>query len=394
MKKKIAIIGAGISGLIFANLLKQNSKYDFIIYEKNSSLNLNEGYGVQLSVNSVSILNKIGFKNLKIENKFNPKKIDFYSLKNNNKICDLDLAQFNSNNIHYTTLKRFLLIEFLKEKLFTNSIQFNKKVKKIDYSNSKVKITVENNDADTFDYLVIADGIFSLTKSILFNKNIKPKYFGSLAIRALIKKEDLKFLDENNISLFLGPDIHLATYAVSVKNEMNLIAIIRKNLDKKILNDKSFFNGKNNIKKIINESSIQTNNDLKNLFNNVKDLKCFPTFTSDKIRQSDQKNIFFLGDALYASLPTFAQGTSQSIESAYELFNTLNEDNENSFNKYYIKRTKRLKMINRRSKLNYFIFHLSNPIFVLIRNIVLKIVVNNKSFLNKYLGQIYFKNNS
>ena len=209
-----------------------------------------------------------------------------------------------------------------------------------------------------------------------------------------IKKEDLKFLDENNISLFLGPGIHLATYAVSVKNEMNLIAIIRKNLDKKILNDKIFFNGKDNIKKIINESSIQTNNDLKNLFNNVKDLKCFPTFTSDKIRQSDQKNIFFLGDALYASLPTFAQGTSQSIESAYELFNTLNEDNENSFNKYYIKRTRRLKMINRRSKLNYFIFHLSNPIFVLIRNIVLKIVVNNKSFLNKYLGQIYFKNNS
>ena len=81
MKKRIAIIGAGISGLIFANLLKQNSKYDFIIYEKNSSINLKEGYGVQLSVNSISILNKIGFKNLKIENKFNPKKIDFYSLK-------------------------------------------------------------------------------------------------------------------------------------------------------------------------------------------------------------------------------------------------------------------------------------------------------------------------
>ena len=68
MKKKVAIIGAGISGLIFANLLKQDSKYDFTIYEKNSSLKLNEGYGVQLSVNSVFILNKIGFKNFKIGN--------------------------------------------------------------------------------------------------------------------------------------------------------------------------------------------------------------------------------------------------------------------------------------------------------------------------------------
>ena len=128
MKKKIAIIGAGISGLIFANLLMKNSKYDFTIYEKNSSLSLGEGYGVQLSVNSASILNEISFKNFKNDNKFNPKKIDFYSLKNNNKICDLDIAQFNSEDVQYTTLKRSSLIEFLKEKLLSESIQFDKKI--------------------------------------------------------------------------------------------------------------------------------------------------------------------------------------------------------------------------------------------------------------------------
>ena len=72
MKKKVAIIGAGISGLTFANFLKQNSQYDFTIYEKSSSLDLNEGYGVQLSVNGVSVLNRINFMNLKMDNKFNP----------------------------------------------------------------------------------------------------------------------------------------------------------------------------------------------------------------------------------------------------------------------------------------------------------------------------------
>ena len=77
----------------------------------------------------------------------------------------------------------------------------------------------------------------------------------------------------------------------------------------------------------------------------------------------------------------------------YELFKILDEGNSDNFNKYYSNRIVRTKMINRRSKLNYFIFHISNPILVLIRNIVLKIVVNNKKFLNKYLGQIYLKNN-
>ena len=240
MKKKIAIIGAGISGLIFANLIKQNSKYDFTIYEKNSSLNLREGYGVQLSINSTSILNEIGFKNYKSDNKFNPKKIDFYSLKNNNKICDLDIAQFNSEDVCYTTLKRSSLIEFLKEKLLSDSIQFNKKIKKINHFNSKIEITLNDNSLEIFDYLVISDGVFSLTKSILFNKDIKPKYFGSLAIRGITKKENLKFLNKNNITIFLGPNIHLVAYPVSIENQFNLIVITRNKLDQNNLNNHFF----------------------------------------------------------------------------------------------------------------------------------------------------------
>ena len=59
--KKIVIIGAGISGLYIANLLKQNLNYEVIVYEKNSSINSEKGYGIQLSVNSIKLLNKVGF---------------------------------------------------------------------------------------------------------------------------------------------------------------------------------------------------------------------------------------------------------------------------------------------------------------------------------------------
>ena len=38
--KKIAIIGAGISGLFIANLFKKNSDYQVVIYEKSNSINL------------------------------------------------------------------------------------------------------------------------------------------------------------------------------------------------------------------------------------------------------------------------------------------------------------------------------------------------------------------
>ena len=111
MKKKIGIIGSGIAGLTLANLLQNNSNFEFVIYEKEAQLNLEEGFGLQLSVNSVSILNKIGFKKVDKNEKYSPSRLDFYS--NKKKICDLDLTKFNTQTEKYTTLKRSVLIKSL-----------------------------------------------------------------------------------------------------------------------------------------------------------------------------------------------------------------------------------------------------------------------------------------
>ena len=87
MKKKLAIIGAGIAGLTLANLIKKNSDHEFMLYEKQESLSLEEGYGIQLSTNSVKILNTIGFKNINNDKIFHPAGVDFYNIKNE-KICN------------------------------------------------------------------------------------------------------------------------------------------------------------------------------------------------------------------------------------------------------------------------------------------------------------------
>ena len=62
MNKKIAIIGAGIAGLTLANLIKKYSDHEFMVYEREESLSLDEGYGIQLAVNSIKILNQINVK--------------------------------------------------------------------------------------------------------------------------------------------------------------------------------------------------------------------------------------------------------------------------------------------------------------------------------------------
>ena len=67
MKKKIAIIGAGIAGLTLANLLKKHTDHEFMVYEREESLSLEEGYGIQLATNSIKILNQINFDKINNE---------------------------------------------------------------------------------------------------------------------------------------------------------------------------------------------------------------------------------------------------------------------------------------------------------------------------------------
>ncbi len=66
-----------------------------------------------------------------------------------------------------------------------------------------------------------------------------------------------------------------------------------------------------------------------NLKNKIENIKSFPIFISDKFIKPEKKNIFFVGDALYAFPPSFAQGASQSIETSHEVYEEISN---NKFN--------------------------------------------------------------
>ncbi len=378
--KKVAIIGAGISGLFIANLFKRNKKYQVNIFEKNTLINLKEGYGIQLSVNSIKLLNKIQFDKLENSEKFNPDKINFYSAKDSNKICELNISEFNTENCKYTTLKRSSLINFLKKDL-EKEIKFDHIISKIEQQDQIVKISFENNEIYEFDYLIISDGVFSKCKNLLSKNQIEPKFNDTLAIRGIIPSSS-NMADKKNISLFLGSNFHYVIYPVSPNGDLNFIAIMKFKLSRDEQKDFSLFKDDNFIRKIL-EKVPHLN---KEFFDSVNDLKIYPVFVSHDFFEVNNNNIHLIGDAFFAFLPSFAQGASQSIEGAYELFENIENNTESNF---FRNRVDKIKMVNNRSKLNQFAFHLSNPLTTLLRNIFLKRLVKNKKFLEGYLGKIY-----
>ena len=165
-------------------------------------------------------------------------------------------------------------------------------------------------------------------------------------------------------------------------SELNFITILKKKLTKDELDNHSLFDDSNFLSSIIKELSTQIQ---PNILNNIKNIKTFPIYVSNKIYDQKNKKIFTIGDAFFAFPPSFAQGASQSIEAAYDLYNMFENDGDKFFNKI----SKRVKKINRRSKFNNFAFHLSSSWMTFIRNFLMIYLVKNKKFLNTYLGKIY-----
>ena len=377
MKKKIAIIGAGIAGLTLANFIKKYSDHEFMVYEKEESLSLDQGYGIQLATNSIKILNQINFNKIGNENIFHPNNLDFYNIQNE-KICDLNLSKFNNSETKYTTLKRSTLIEFLKEDIYTQHLRFGKKIKEVLEIKEKILIKFDDNSNDLVDFVIVADGIFSNSKSFFEKKKNEPKYKKALAVRVILKSKSELKIDEQNISLMMGDNSHIVIYPINKKKELNVVCIIR---SKKYDPD--------NIKSLIKNTVLKQNPNLKIIFNN--EIKSWPLYFTPKILPSTNKKVFYIGDAFNGFLPTLAQGAGQSIEGANEIFNLLKDGKLGNDNNYFEERSKRAKIIKRRSNFNFFAFHFSSSIMQKIRNIFLKFLVKRKAFIDAYFNPVYKK---
>ena len=374
--KKVAIIGGGISGLYLANILNNEKKFDYKIFEKKDNFNIFEGYGIQLSVNSIKLLNKFGFKKLSASEVNYPSKVNFIQSKNSKKICDIDLTQFNENLNRYTTLKRSTLLKFLSQNIPNKNIKFGSVIQDI-VNGEKIEVTLADNYKEYFDYLIFADGVFSKTRSTIFNDIPPPKFNDSIALRGKINGGAF----DKDISIYMGSNCHYVIYPLNQNNEYNFVAIIKRKLNDKDLRENDLFNSPD----FLNSLRLELNKISSINLENLNSIKAFPVYVSSGFTNISKKNIFLSGDALFTFPPSFAQGASQSIETSQDIFDGI----LNNSNDLYKKRIKKISSINLKSKLNNFSFHLSNPISIFFRNITLKYLSKNKKFLDNYLGKIY-----
>ena len=243
-------------------------------------------------------------------------------------------------------MKRSKLLQFLKKNLDDDLIKYNCSIDQIDYDKDSIRL-IFNKNKISCDYLIISDGVFSKGKSLIATNKSKPIYNDTIAIRGSISRKTLQNINEENISLFLGSDFHYVVYPINNYKNLNFIGILKHKLNSNEQKNYNLFTESSFIKNIKFKLSQKVS---QSVLETIQNIKLFPIFVSKNL-YNPPKNIFLVGDAFFAFSPSFAQGASQSIEGANELYECLINNNN-----FYNIRLKRVKMINNRSNFNQFAF--------------------------------------
>ncbi|WP_157429300.1 FAD-dependent oxidoreductase [Aequorivita sublithincola] len=327
----ILIIGAGVAGLTCANLLKrQGSKFQIV--EKESLGNFNgSGYMLGLLPLGGRVLTELDLDKEYFEQSI--EMTDYEIHKENgtlNKAYSLNFI--NKDYGSYRGIGRKELISILTKSIGNEHIQFDTTITEIQQKENLVIVIFSDGKKDSFDLVIVADGIHSETRKLLWNDN-EYKYYDTDwgGWVAWLENKNLNAYKEywgaasflglypvkNKIGVFLGGPNEL------IKKE-GMSGFVQK-IKKEILPEF----------KIVH-NSLDTLESTENPF--------YWEFHDCRTKDWQKGNVILLGDSACGFLPTAGVGASMAMDSASALVDELSRTDKEHIGyglKLYIKRQKK-----------------------------------------------------
>jgi salicylate hydroxylase len=345
----IAIIGAGISGLALACILKK-AQIPVVVFEKSKEIS-DYGAGISLSPNGIRILKRLDIFNEVVSVSANPNQASFFS--NNKKI--------NTFKVDVVTTSRQVLYKSLykKYKSLNGDILFDHELSDVDFDN--LELHFNNNQVYKIAHIAACDGIKSLCRKKTEQES-EPIYSGYSVWRAVVEKK------QNETKTFLGPNHHIVTYPIS-NSKISFVAAIKTN--RKYRESWRTEGTYAQLKEDLYLSNI----DSYSFINEDTSLFKWGVYIRPMIKNLKYKNLTLLGDAAHPIVPFIGQGGCLALEDAYVFGNLLikyDSDFCKAQNIYELIRKKRIKTVMNLSLRQGSLNHISNPVIVFFRNLVMK----------------------
>lgn len=344
--KKIAVVGAGISGLSMANYLEKY-KIDYHIYERRKKEDL-AGHGFLIPQEGMEYLYQIIDPDLLLKHGNFLKKYIQYS--HTGKI----LAEKELN--HVFAISRNSLIDLLAQNISPEKITYEHTIIPDDQQNGKLKLS-DGTDIDA-EIAVISDGSRSRIRSRLFKDEIM-KVVRESEVVNIIQDKEIADSIENDFIKFHHEDGGL-TFGILKLTHDTILWYSQFDNEKYMINDCSAENLKKYMLEVFENwhplvPSIIQKSDYKNVH-----LWC--VYELEKLNPFYKDNIVFIGDAAHPLIPFTSQGVTSALKDSFILTKYLveEEDKTEAFRKYEAKRKPEIEthINNGRTLLNQFLLPL------------------------------------
>jgi salicylate hydroxylase len=220
---RIAVVGAGIAGLVAAAALQRHGVRGQVFEQTRHLREI--GAGIQVSPNGSRVLHRLGLGATLARVATRPaalevRRWDDGSLLARSPLGDTCEAAFG---FPYYTIHRADLHQSLLELVTEGTVHLGKRCLAVDQDPDAVRLKFDDGTTTAADLVIGADGIRSAVRRVLVDD--EPRYSGHTMYRGLVPADRVPHLaGEPRITIWLGPGQHCVCYPVSGGRQFSFAA--------------------------------------------------------------------------------------------------------------------------------------------------------------------------
>ena len=320
---RIAIVGAGIGGLVAALALIQKG-FAVDVYEQAPELR-ELGAGLQLSANGTRILIALGLGE-RVENIScvpEGKEVRLFNTGQTWKLFDLGESSVEKYGAPYWMAHRGDLHKILVdavEQAQPGAIRLGHKLQAFEQSASSVTMRFANGVTATAHAMAGADGVHSAVRQILFG-DMPAEFLGVAAWRGLVPMERLpKHLQRLVGCNWVGPGGHIITYPLRGGKLLNFVAALER--DNWAVDSWT----EAGTREECAADFEGWHDDIQEIVRHIEIPYKWALLGREPLQQWAVGRVTLLGDACHPTLPMLAQGGNMAIEDGMVLARCLAGD--------------------------------------------------------------------
>jgi 3-hydroxybenzoate 6-monooxygenase len=306
--KSMLIAGGGIAGLATALALARQGTSSTVLEQSESFAEI--GAGIQLGPNALRALAALGLREALAPLAFWPESLVIRDALSGARLHGLSLgAAFEKRfRERYACVHRGDLLKILLDACRDHpKIRLCSASSLVSVSSDTYRVTLTDSLGQQYEGtgLIGADGLWSTIRKSIYGEQA-PRFSGDIALRALIPNT----LGRRNVSLWLGPQLHVVAYPVKAGALLNIVAICEyqegrsfRGWDEAVPADL--------VKKFGGHHPL-----LNNLLAEVPHWSAWALHDRDPIQVWAKGRTVLLGDAAHPCLQYLAQGACLALEDA------------------------------------------------------------------------------